>query len=192
MANDIRGEYSDTIVVDDGDSAIEIYISNDPLYYNYPLGSTITCRCEDLYIGSSYGVLRLGVKSTDSADVVGLIEDDMLSRIYISGEAATPIPKSVIISDLNSTLISRYVRFESLIFESSAANFCDIDADSGQCIATWHTLRDSSGNTIELYVPRTVEYARAEVPSDWININGILTPYSNGCYGLRQSDYGID
>ncbi len=191
VANDIRGEFEDILVVDDGSDAIQISLSNDPLYYNYPLGSTIVCQCEDLYIGSDYNVLRLGIEpSTD--EVVGVIEGDQLRKIYFSGDASAPIPEVVKVEDLTTRLISRFVRFESLTFMVSGENFCDINIDTGRSISTSHILADRWGNQLRLFVPYSVDYADMETPDGWFNLNAILEPTYNGAYTVRQIDYGID
>ncbi len=192
VANDIRGEFEDTIVIDDGDSAIQISISNDPLYYNYPIGSTIVCQCEDLYLGSDYGVIRLGVAATDDDEVVGTIEDDMLRKIYFSGDTSTLEAKVVTVDELSSNLISRLLRFESLKFKTSGVNFCELNPDTGRTISTSHTLYDKWGNELRLFVPYSVEYADAEVPSGWVDMNVILESSTSGVYTLRQTDYGIN
>ncbi len=193
VANDIKGEYSDTIVVDDGSGGIEIYISNSPLYYNYPLGSTVVCRCEDLYIGNDYGVLRLGVASTSADDVVGVIEGSNINKIYLSDRSTTAIPTIVKIAELTANMVTRYVRIESVSFINGGVSLCERDPETGRSISTSHTLRDIWGNEIELFVPYSVEYSDTITPTGCVNINAIVSPPStSGIYRLRQSDYGID
>ncbi len=191
VANDIRGEYDETIVLDDGSGGIEVAISNEPLYYNYPLGSTVVCRCDDLYIGSNYGVLRLGAAPSGD-DVVSVLEDSQLSKIYFSSTTTSAIPTTVKIADLTTNLVTRFVRIEGVQFVNGGVNFCERDSETGKCVSTSHTIRDSWGNEIELYVPYSVEYGDMTTPTGWVNINGILTPKIGSSYGLRQSDYGID
>ncbi len=191
VANDIRGEFEDILVVDDGADAIQISISNDPLYYNYPLGSTIVCQCEDLYLGSDYDLLRLGTEPS-SGEVVGLIEDDQLRKIYFSGEAAAPIPTVVEVSDLTDRMISRFVRLESMRFVVSGENFCDLNTETGRSISTSHYISDKWGNQLRLFVPYSVEYADMETPDGWFNLNAIVEPTYSGVYTVRQTDYGID
>lgn len=189
-ANDIRGEFTDLIIVEDASGAVEIWMDLDHGYESYPLGSSVVCNCAGLYIGSNYGAIVLG-DSPASDEVVGVLYDDEYYwRVVAQGVTSSVTPKSVTISELSSWMTSTYISLSGVRVISDERYYCAIDSETGRRKSTIHTLEDALGNTISMYVSGDCDYGSEMLPDEEFSVAGILTGYGS-YYSITVVDHRI-
>lgn len=186
-ANNILGEFEDSIVIEDDSGAIEIALDQSEGVGRYLLGSRLTLVCSGLYIGSSGGTLILGSAPGVDDYIVGAIdEDSMLLRATVEAEDAVKSPRVVKITELVPAYASCYVAIEDVVIDASTTGgtVCDRDPDTGRFVSATHWATDSDGNAIKIYVPSTVSYADISITTSETTLYGIVDLY-NGYYSLR-------
>lgn len=192
VANDIRDEFTYTMILEDSTGAIEVSVDIDNIAYEFPLGCWVRLVCDDLWLGSRGGTIVIGEEPTGDDVVDKIDEDDIDSRLYYVERGSIPYPTFVEIGDLNTSLVSCFVGVEDLRFLTAAGStFCERDPDSGRSISTTHMLENKYGDQIKLFVASTTNYADDTIPSGYGNIYAILDLYA-GSYSLRLIDRSFD
>lgn len=191
VANDIRDEFINTVILEDDSGAIEVSIYLDNISATYPLGSTVRLLCDGLWIGSRGGTLVVGYEPTDDSVVDTISESDLPSRLYFVEAGSLPTPTTIDLSQLTTSMVSRYVRVDGVRFQTTAGSrFCDRDPDSGLSISTTHIIEDEVGRTAELFILSRTDYADEPVPDGYGTIFVIVELYGNS-YSLRPIDRGF-
>lgn len=192
VANDIRDEFTYTMILEDSTGAIEVSLDLDNIAYEFPLGCWATLVCDDLWLGSRGGTIVIGEEPT-ADDVVDMISEyDLDTRLYYVERGSIPYPTFVSISDLNSSLVSCFIGIKDLRFlTDEGSTFCQRDPDTGRSISTKHTLESRDGEQIELFVASTTDYADDVIPSGYGNFYVILDLYA-GVYSVRLIDRSFD
>lgn len=192
VANDIRDEFTYTMIIEDSTGAIEVSLDLDNLAYNFPLGCYVRLVCDDLWLGSRGGTILIGDRPTGDDVVDRIDEDDISTRLYYVEQGEIPYPTFVEIGELSSSLVSCYVAIEGVKFLTSyGSTFCARDLESGRSVSTTHILESRDGEQIELFVVSTTDYADDLIPSGYGNIYAIVDFYA-GSYSLRVIDRGVD
>ncbi len=192
VANDIRDEFTYTMILEDSTGAIEVSLDLDNIAYEFPLGCWATLVCDDLWLGSRGGTIVIGDEPT-ADDVVEMISEyDLDSRLFYVERGSIPYPTFVSISDLSSSLVSCFIGIKDLCFlTDEGSTFCQRDPDTGRSISTKHTLESRDGEQIELFVPSTIDYADDVIPRGYGNFYLILDLYAGG-YSVRLIDRSFD
>ncbi|MFI3289664.1 MAG: DUF5689 domain-containing protein [Rikenellaceae bacterium] len=192
VANDIRDEFTYTMILEDSTAAIEVSVDIDNIAYQFPLGCYVRLVCDGLWLGSRGGTIVIGEEPTGDSVVDMIDEDDISTHLYYVEQGAIPEPTFVEIGELNTSLVSCFIAIEDLCFLSAyGSTFCERDLDSGRSISTTHILESRDGEQIELFIASTTDYADDLIPSGYGNIYAILDLYA-GSYSLRLIDRGID
>lgn len=191
-ANDVMGEFPNTLVIEDSSGAIELSVDDLDLEA-YAIGRELVLVCSDLWIASRGGTLLLGLESTDVDNLVDQIDEaEFLRRSQYSTTTIVVEPRSVDISDIDTSLISCYVRLDGVTFitDGEEVRYCERDSESGQYLSTSHTIEDESGDQLEVYVYRRAIYCNDILPSGSGSICGILDKYGSK-YSLRIVNYRV-
>ncbi len=192
VANDIRDEFTYTMILEDSTGAIEVSVDIDNIAYQFPLGCWVRLVCDDLWLGSRGGTIVIGEEPTGDDVVDKIDEDDADSRLYYVERGEIPYPTFVDIEELNTLLVSCFVGIKDLRFLSAeGSTFCERDPDTGRSVSTRHILESRDGDQIELFVVSTTNYADDTIPSGYGNIYAILDLYA-GSYSLRLIDRSFD
>ncbi len=193
-ANDLYGEFSEMLVIEDDSGAIVVSVDLEDQFYTYAVGTTLTLYCADLWLANSGGMVTLGAESMSDAAVDALSLSDLEGRLLYRGyEEELRSPTSITIEEFSTSEVSRLVMLEGLSLaslEESFVLFCEYDEETGRRLSTSHTLRDSEGHEVELFVPSTVVYAEDTIPSGEFSVCAILFSYY-GSYSLRITEMRI-
>ncbi len=197
-ANDMFGELDGRIVLQDDSGGIEVYIDGDDLHSSYPLNNTLTLNCSGLWFasrGDSYGALVMGDYPT-SYDPVDGISSQRLSARLISNETdeTTYTPNRYTLSQISTSLISSCIILESIKFQDVDTNESLLDYDQydelGYCRRTMECM--TSGLTIELYIPYTLDYRNVTIAQieNYDNSYYVLVDRYNGYYSIQLIGMG--
>ncbi|MFI3318364.1 MAG: DUF5689 domain-containing protein [Rikenellaceae bacterium] len=188
IANDLYGELSSAMVIDDGSAAIELRLELDKIYNYYPIGCQVTLYCQGLYLGEDL----LGAEPSDGDEVSELSEELIWRYISTTGQEESLNPISTTIDVLSEAMAKRLVSIDDLEFlpHEATENFCERSEESGKAIYTTHTLQDQSGEPIKLQVSGTVDYADTPLPTGQGSITAIVERYGSG-YALRIVNRGF-
>ncbi len=153
VANDIRDEFTYTMILEDSTGGIEVSVDLSNIAYQFPLGCWVRLVCDDLWLGSRGGTIVIGDEPTGDSVVDMIDEDDLDSRLYYVEQGSIPYPTFVEIGELNTSLVSCFVGIKDLKFlTAEGSTFCERDPDTGRSISTTHILESSDGEQIELFV----------------------------------------
>lgn len=192
VANDIRDEFTHTMILEDETGAVEVSVDIDNIAYEFPLGCKVRLVCDDLWLGSRGGTIVIGEEPTGENIVDRIGEKSASMRIFYVERGEIPYPKIVDIESLSTSLISCFVGIKDLRFlTEEGSTFCERDPETGRSKSTNHILEDKKGNLIKLFIPATTNYADETIPSGYGNIYAILDLYG-GSYSLRLIDRSFD
>lgn len=169
-ANDRGGNFYRSIVIEEAGAAAEIKLAIDALHNDYPIGARLRVALEGLAVGRSYGVLQIGLRSSEGAhyavDYIGskAAVDRCIQRI---SEAIEPIdPQTFTIDQLNPFMAGRLIRIEGVIH---APETPVEPIWKGYC-----RFMDAGGRTVESYVRSYADFAEEQLPAGWCSLVGIL------------------
>ncbi|MFI3248087.1 MAG: DUF5689 domain-containing protein [Rikenellaceae bacterium] len=192
VANDIRDEFTYTMILEDATGGIEVSVDLSNIAYQFPLGCWVRLVCDDLWLGSRGGTIVIGDEPTGDSVVDMIDEDDLDSRLYYVEQGAIPYPTFVEIGGLTTSLVSCFVGIKDLKFlTAEGSTFCERDPDTGRSVSTTHILESRDGEQIELFVVSTTNYADDLIPSGYGNVYAIVDLYAGG-YSLRLIDRSFD
>ncbi len=182
VANDAYGEFYKRLIVQDCSGGVELICDMNNIYTRYPIGATVRISCSGLYLANINGTIQLGAASTLEY-TQGYITPAQLGRHIKfgnqSGGALVPISRAV--SSISLLDISTLVRLDDLTIDTPHLSFCQIDTLSAKPVDTRHTIIDSRGDSITLFVNRSCKYARTPIPTNLQFINAVV--------GYREDEF---
>lgn len=191
-ANDLRGEFPRTLVVEDATGGLSIAVDRTALADLFPLGCELTVHCTGLALGDYGGKIRLGARPTGDYDV-DRIDGADLGRYLRCTNPNNHLrrPRTALLADVGPADADRYVRFEGVRFVEAGAAWCAPDPDTGERVATLRTLIDDAGRTFAVRTLPSAHYAAEPLPSGKGSVSGIVD-YFNGELSLRVINYEAD
>lgn len=193
VANDLYGEFEQSLVVEDESGGIEVQVEGHRLYRYYPIGLRLRIFCEGLALGEYGGKWILGAAPTGEYVTDRIAEQERERYLHPLNDPYTP-PQAMPISlgELRSALIGRYVviRGVRILEAGGGALWCEYDPLSGEYLTTTRHLTDTEGRTIDLYCPAGCTYASEPLPEGLLDCYGILD-YFNEQYQLRIVNRGV-
>lgn len=191
-ANDIRDEFSHTIVVQDAAGGVEISIDHTTLADLFPLGAAVTVQCTGLAVGDYGGKIILGAKPTNSYCVDRIARAEIQRYIRCTAlNAHQRRPRTLRFTEVGAAVIDTYVHFEGVHFTQTEAKWCDYDPTTDAWLATNRTLEDLDGNQLLVRTLPRCHYATEPIPQGTGSVNGIIN-YFNGEFSLRIINYEVD
>ena len=180
-ANDRFGSFRNALWVRDSTGGIQIKVSGDELFLDFPVGQPLRVRCQGLVLGDYGGVVSLGAASDDSAYENGFIPQSVWPQFLKKQGGVTDIrPDTLVFSDLAAAWVSRYVAFERVQFVDAecSENWCDTMSDTDR------HLVDPAGDTLIVRTSAKADFADWPLPSGSGYIEGILS-WFNRNYQLK-------
>ena len=199
-SSDSEGNFSHSLVVQDGSGALEILISERNLATTYPEGVLLALHLRGCVATYSQGVLQVGAPTQEYEyyNATYIESRESQRRIIRRSTDVEPItPMSCTIAELTERDRGSLVNIEGL----TLYNTTSIDTLEGQTLAdaTWRgysLFRDVHGDTIAVYTSPEAQFATRGVPLEALSITGILqwSKYDGGdeslCLKMRYaSDY---
>ena len=191
---DSEDNFYGSLVVEDESGAVEVVIGTPNLEADYPLGLRVALQLLGCYADYSRGVLQVGSRVSESERfrVGNLASPQRVDAVVRrSGDVAPVVPQQMAIADMRGSMCGRLVEVRGLRLMDSSS----IDTLAGEELdrAVWcgySMFRDSRGDTIAVYTRDYARYAEHRIPSDSVNIRGILQRdgYRGGdeCYYIKM------
>ncbi len=190
-ANDLYGEYSQSIVIEDPTAGIEISIEGWHLHQKYRYGESLSIFCEGLMLGNLGGKIVLGTES-DEYIVGRLSSQEQELHISAIDKNISLEPKELSISELDIKWADRLVTLKDVRFPKADGVKVWVDIDSlGNRINTSHIVVNRQGDSLRLYMPSTCRYANEPLPEGYGTIYGIGDHYGS-TPSLRITNHGIE
>lgn len=193
VANDLYGEFEQSLVVEDESGGIEVEVEGLRLCRHYPVGLKLRIFCEGLALGNYGGKWILGAEPTGEYVTDRIAEQERERYLHPLDDPYTaPQASPITLDKLQPALIGRYVSLKGVrILEADGGSvWCEQDPLSGAYIATTRHLTDEEGRTINLYCPGSCTYASEPLPKGLLDCYGILD-YFNEQYQLRLVNRGV-
>lgn len=177
-ANDKGGNFYRTIVVEDSQGALELFVGLYDLHLRFPVGAVVRADLSGLACRVRDGVVQLGRlpydHSPDELQPLGtLMEVDRRMEVVAMGEE--PEPQIVAFEQLAPQMCGRLVRFEALRFVSDSGSTEDI----GWGTTEWGTVAEREfvtpeGDTLVVATSLYADFAAEKIPDGWLSLSGIL------------------
>ena len=193
-SDDREDNFYGSIVVEDGSGAVEVMIGTPNLTARYPEGLKVALRLQGCYADYSYGVLQVGSEAAkyEHYRVGNLASLQRVNEVVKRSLDVEPIlPTKTTIAELQSSMCGRLVEVRGLCLTDSSS----IDTLIGDTLdrAIWRgyaMFKDAHGDSIALYTRDLARYAEYRIPTDSVNIVGVLQrgSYREGeeCYFLKM------
>ncbi|MBR5595525.1 MAG: hypothetical protein IKW47_04490 [Alistipes sp.] len=191
---DSEDNFYGSLVVEDGSGAVEVMIGTSNLTARYPEGLFVALRLMGCYADYSRGVLQVGSKIEDYeySSIGNLASLERVDEVIVRSLDVEPVkPLRTTISQLDGSMCGRLVEVCGLRLTDSSS----IDTLAGESLdrARWQgssMFKDAKGDSIAVYTRDYARYAEHRIPTDSVNIVGILQwdSYREGeeCYILRM------
>lgn len=193
-SNDGEDNFYGSVVVEDESGAMEVMVGTSNLSARYPEGLRVALRLRGCYADYSRGVLQVGSQAPEYEyyRVGNLASQERVDSVIVRSLDVKPIePLQTTIAELHRSMCGRLVKVQGLCLMDSSS----IDTLAGEQLnrAMWQgysMFRDAHGDTIALYTRDYARYAEHRIPTDSVNIVGILQwdSYREGdeCYFLKM------
>ena len=121
-ANDRFGSFRNALWVRDSTGGIQIKVSGDELFLDFPVGQPLRVRCQGLVLGDYAGEVSLGATSDDPAYPNGFIaRDDRTYYLKPYGEPGEALPDTATFAGLDDRRFGSLVAFERVQFVDEEA-----------------------------------------------------------------------
>lgn len=186
-ANDRNGNRPYTIVLQDPTGSIEVKVSGDQLFVNYPVRYEILLSCYMLVLADYLGTKSLGALSNPPYNNTFISKDSRSTTFKaVTAKEERPVPEPVYIGNIKDRDVSKYVCIENTQFLETGVLWCDTDKD-GNAIATNRHLVNNVGDRLTVRINPTSHHALHKLPHGNGYIEGILGIFA-GEYQLTVPD----
>lgn len=183
-ANDISGNLTKRLFVEDESGGIEIKLDKQKLYEHFFPGDSVAVYCGGLTIGSYGGMLQLGSDAANGYETDYIAESVVEHHVKLTGGEAPQRPvHKIAFDEVSNSLVGCFVLFDDVQFAASELN--KNWTDNGE--ATNRTLIDEDGRIMVVRTNPTATFATKPLPSGSGSIGGIITVF-NGVYQLMVAD----
>ena len=194
-STDVAGNFYQTFMISDGDSAAEIMAGMRDLHNSYPLGCYICVKLEGCAVGIERGVMQIGLMPASFSNYAAdyFYSRAVMDRYVVRGGAMRHIDaRTLDFESLDESLCGVLVRLNGV--QLVEQEFPAESDDMLQPPALWGGYRafvDGLGNRIFVYTSEYATYADDEVPTGVCSITGILqrgavTGESGECFILKM------
>ncbi len=165
-ANDQSGEYAYAIVVEDQSGGIEVRINDQRLYSQFALGMELQIACNGLALGRIGGKIVLGTPTQNSDfNVSSISAEDIDRHLTIKSQQSNlRQAQHLEFNEITSRHIDTYIQLSDVSFQDPGQPWCQTDS-LGAPLNTTHTILNSKGESLMLYMPSSCEYANAPTPN---------------------------
>lgn len=165
---DRAGNFSRSIVIEDGTGAIEIMAGLYDLHSAYPRSQTITVIPDSLVLGMRNGMLQIGLPSIDGYNDVGYMQHRLIvDRHLFRSQIYDPVVAvKVNIGELSDEMMGCLVRIEGMVLDSLYENGTLWEGDL--------KFRTSLSDSIYVTTSQYATFASEAVPRSAVAVTGIL------------------
>ncbi len=185
---DKAGNFYKELVIEDDNDAIAIQIDASYLYLKYPLGQKVYIKCGGLYLGKSYGAIKIGALYTQY-DIVqfGRIQGNVNVNDHILSSCEnTPVePKVVTLSQINDGVLYKLIKINNVQFKYTELGTTYADATNLADVS--HHIVDNNKKSLVVRISGYAKFAHDTIAKGNGSIVGVLETY-NGTYQLMIRD----
>ena len=182
--NDISGNLYKKIFLQDSTAGIDIEIEMTNNYHKYPIGQRLVIDAQGLAFGTYRGQPQLAAQGDNVTERLYEPEcDEHFHRKGYASEVNVPEPLSLSLNEVNfrpSRYIGRFLRFDSVQFDSAGCVFVDQVAAATSGNAMNRTIRDKRNNSLAVRISAYALFAPDTIPYGWGTVQGILGIYESG------------
>lgn len=184
VANDLYGEFSREIILQDDSGGIAIAVEGDPLADRFPFGTLVEVRCNGLVLTDYGGKVGLGAEPDEYGS--GVIPQEEIDRYFHFPGTDVEMPRSVPLTfeEVQSRHIDTRVRFERVRFVEAGEPWCETDPETGRSVTTEREIIDEKGGRFFVRTLGSCDYADEPLPSGEGSLAGVID-YFGGKYALR-------
>lgn len=184
VANDLYGEFSREIILQDDSGGIAIAVEGDQLADRFPFGQLVEVRCNGLVLTDYGGKVGLGTEPGEYGS--GVIPQEEIERYFHFPGTDVEMPRSVPLAfeEVGSLHIDTRVRFEGVRFVEAGKPWCDTDPETGRTVTTEREIMDANGARFLVRTLGNCDYAEEPLPSGSGMLGGVID-YFGGKYALR-------
>lgn len=196
VSNDMRGNFYKEIFIQDSlknpQYAIKIAIEMTSLYTKYDLGRKVYVKLNGLAINRSHGEIVIGEYRNGSLE--NIRETKAKECILRNAKAETLIPTPILVTEIDNSLLGKYVELQDVQFELSEMDRPFVDPyDSYD---SYRSMIDCNGEEIILETSTYATFKGQTVPSGKGSVIGIISrDYGDDFYVLRVNspeDFSFD
>jgi len=200
MGDDRSGNIYNSLYIQDSTGGLQVSISQNILYVDYPVGQRVVINCKGLTIGGYGKSAQLGVEyynpTKDSYSVGRMDKSIWAEHATPDGPASKNYIFNPIVvsskSDLTSSMVGCLVRLDNVNFENEGitAFAPEDEADAGYGV-TRALIFQNDAATLDVRNSIYSSFANKILPKGTGSVLGILGSY-NGSYQLTIRDYDTD
>ncbi len=174
-ADDKSGNFYKQIIVQDSTAGISLLLEGNSIFNDYPIGRRIFIKLKGLYLVQYRGLFQLAASIAPDGSFNG-IPTALYDRFILKGTYFHKIvPKTVTITQLNSSYQNQLIRLTNVEFQASDAG--QPYADGFNKVSISRVIKNCSGGSIATY------------NSGYSNFANHLTPTGNGTLVAIYSVY---
>lgn len=177
-SSDSEDNFYGSLVVEDESGAVEVMIGSSNLTARYPEGLLVALCLKGCYADYSRGVLQVGSEAPEYEyyRVGNLISPERVDDVVVRSLDVEPIqPMQTSIAELQSSMCGRLVELRGLSLMDSSSIDTLVGEELSRAIWRGYSMfRDVRGDTIAIYTSDYARYAEHRIPTDSVNIVGIL------------------
>lgn len=177
-SSDSEDNFYGSLVVEDESGAVEVMIGSSNLTARYPEGLLVALRLKGCYADYSRGVLQVGSEAPEYEyyRCGNLISPERVDDVVVRSLDVEPIPPmQTSIAELQSSMCGRLVELRGLSLMDSSSIDTLVGEELDRAIWRGYSMfRDACGDTIAIYTSDYARYAEHRIPTDSVNIVGIL------------------
>jgi len=187
---DISGNFYRSLMLEDETGAVEVMAGLYDLHAIYHYGQRVLVRCERLTLGSSVGVLQLGVAGSGSSYQTGYLAQHLIvANRYLVRDSAFvhPVPREVRIGELENDLCGRLVTIRDVQLDANQGDTWALTGamTGGTAQTAYRQFKDIAGDSISVVTSGYATFAASLLPTGRVSLTGILQ------YGPRGSGRSV-
>jgi hypothetical protein len=185
LSSDSAGNFYETVTIADETGGIDLKINGSDLYATYGLkpGKRVLVRVDNLVLDNYNGMYQVGLGYYDGGvlKVTGIDPSKLSSSVRVTGEKIALQPEKITIPTLNTGLVQKFVKLDSVQFWNPAVTYSIPGENTNRIII------DKDGNQIILRNSGYAKFAKSKLPEGSGSITGILSIYG-GTYQFLIRD----
>lgn len=185
--SDAAGNFYRSILIEEGDSSLEVMVALDGLHNDYPIGAKVYLRLQGLSLGRRLGVLQAGLQADPASGFdIDYIPSKAAAQKHLIRSAAPLaelLPKSLTLNELTPALCGLRICIEALHHTPESP-------DESPYLAGYHRYEDAQGRAIYLYVRDYADFALQPLPTNLSRLTGTLQydTRGEGRYLIKPND----
>ena len=168
-SSDHEGNFYRSIVVEDMSGGAEIRLGIYNAFSQYPIGLVMELHLKGCAVMFENGVLQVGLPPQEFDSLPRELEaQEMIDKHIVRSEIVENVePRKCDITSLESSMCGRFIAINNL-------RHAPLEGEEDELLEGYSRFVDGNGNAIFMYVSPYADFAKNEIPSAEVSIQGIL------------------